>query len=179
MSSNPDFDGWYAARQLKVVLPPRKRLETFGTTLIDYRLISELPDNPNKIRVREGRLEAAPPQIIRPNFSEFTLEGFGEEAGKFLDYLREHEKNLRILSYGCHLKRDVFSEQVITDNLNAVVDRVCQDVREKNDLFSTVLVGEDEPWEVSILELWRREVVRSAHGNIADLQEKGRLFGQE
>ena len=54
MSSNPDYDRWYAARKVRILLSPSHRLETFGNTLVNYHLISELDDHPGKIRVREG-----------------------------------------------------------------------------------------------------------------------------
>ena len=56
MSSNPDFDRWYAAKRVRILLMPSHQLETFGNTLVNYHLISELEDHPGKIRVREGRL---------------------------------------------------------------------------------------------------------------------------
>ena len=66
MSSNPMFDRWYAAQQVKFILSPSHHLETFGNTLVNYHLVSELPDWPGKVRVREGRLEAHPPLVIPP-----------------------------------------------------------------------------------------------------------------
>ena len=80
MSSNPDYDRWYAARHVRILLSPTHRLETFGNTLVNYHLISELDDHPGKIRVREGRLEAHQPLVIAPHFAEVTAEGFSDEA---------------------------------------------------------------------------------------------------
>lgn len=176
MSSNPDFDRWYAARKVKILIAPSHRLETFGATLVNYHLISELPDHPGKIRVREGRLEAHQPRVIAPRFSEVTTEGFGDEARAYLNFLKENEDHLRILQYGYHLKSDNFSEQIVTDSLAAVTERVKAAVIASNDRFSAVLQGEDEPWEIALVELWRREVERSAGQNIRELNEKGKLF---
>ena len=176
MSSNPDFDRWYAARRVRIVLPPSHRLETFGSTLVNYHLVSELPDHPGKIRVREGRLEAHQPLVISPRFSELTTEGLGDEAKAYLEFLKENERNLRILRYGYHLKSDSFSEQIVTDSLAAVTERVKAEVIASNDKFAAVLQGEDEPWDVAIVELWRREVEKSAGRNIRELQDRGGLF---
>ncbi|MCR5414016.1 MAG: hypothetical protein K6F50_04730 [Kiritimatiellae bacterium] len=177
MSSNPEFDRWYAARRTRIVLPPKNRLETFGATLMNYHLISELDDNPGKIRIREGRLEAHQPRVITPRrFAELTAEGFGEEARAYLEFLRENEENLRILRYGFHLKSDNFSEQIVTDSLAAVTERVKASVIESKDVFAAVLQGVDDPWDVALVELWRREVERSAGKNIKELSEKGKLF---
>lgn len=177
MSSNADFDRWYAARQVRFLLEPRHRLETFGSTLVNYHLISELEDHPGKVRVREGRLEAHQPLVIAPHFAEVETEGLGDEAKAYLEFLRENENNLRILRYGYHLKSENYSEQIITDSLAAVTERVKGEVVGSNDQFAAVLQGVDDPWDVALVELWRREVERSARNNIKELDESGRLFG--
>ena len=176
MSSNPDFDRWYAARSARFLLEPSHRLETCGATLVNYHLISELDDHPGKIRVREGRLEAHQPLVITPDFAQIEAEGFGDEAKAYLEFLRENEKNLRILQYGYHLKSDNFSEQIVTDRLSVVTERVKEEVLASNDKFAAVVQCVDEPWDVALVELWLREVNRSARGNIDDLQKSGKLF---
>ena len=177
MSADRVFDRWYAAKHVRIVVSPSHELETFGNTLVNYHLISELSDYPGKVRVREGRLEAHQPLVITPKgFSEIVAEGFGEEARGYLEWLRENEENLRILQYGYHLKSDNFSEQVITDSLAAVTERVKAEVLRSGDRFSAVLQGVDDPWDVALVELWRREVDRSAKKNIRELREKGKLF---
>ena len=177
MSSNPDFDRWYAAKSARFLVEPSHRLETFGNTLVNYHLISELADHPNKVRVREGRLEAHQPLVITPHFTETQMEGFGDEAKAYFDFLKENEKNLRILQYGYHLKSDNFSEQIVTERLSVVTERVKQDVLRSHDRFAAVIQCVDDPWDVALVELWLREINRSAEGNIADLQKKGLLFG--
>ena len=176
MSSNPDFDRWYAARSARFLVEPSHRLETFGNTLVNYHLVSELPDHPGKIRVREGRLEAHQPLVITPHVAEVEMEGFGDEAKAYLEFLKENEKNLRILQYGYHLKSDNFSEQIVTDRLSVVTERVKSEVIASNDMFAAVVQCVDEPWDVALVELWLREVNRSARRNIDDLQKSGKLF---
>ena len=176
MSSSPDFDRWYAAKSARFVLEPSHRLETFGNTLVNYHLVSELEDHPGKIRVREGRLEAHQPLVITPHFQDVDFEGFGDEAQEYFEFLRQHEKHLRILQYGYHLKSDNFSEQIVTDRLSIVVERVRQAVLESNDQFAAVIQCVDEPWDVALVELWLREIKRSAKENIDELQANGKLF---
>ena len=176
MSSNPDFDIWYAAKSARFLVEPSHRLETFGNTLVNYHLVSELPDHPGKIRVREGRLEAHQPLVITPHFAQIEAEGFGDEAKAYLDFLKENERHLRILQYGYHLKSDKFSEQIVTDRLSVVTERVKDEVVASNDKFAAVVQCVDEPWDVALVELWLREVNRSAGGNIKELQQKGKLF---
>ena len=176
MSRNPDFDRWYAAKSARFLVEPSHRLETFGNTLVNYHLISEVADYPNKIRIREGRLEAHQPLVITPHVADVEMDGFGDEAKAYMQFLKENEKNLRILQYGYHLKSDSFSEQIVTDRLAAVVERVKAAVIESHDPFSAVIQCVDEPWDVALVELWLREINRSAANNIKELDARGKLF---
>ncbi len=176
MSLNALYDRHYAFRHVRIILRPSHMLETFGSTLVNYHLVSELEDAPNKIRIREGRLEAHQPLVIAPdNLAEITTEGLGEEARAYLEYLRENEENLRILRYGYHLKSDHFSEQIVTDRLSVVTERVKAAVLESGDKFAAVLQGVDSPWDVALVELWRQEVMRSIGKNIVELHGRGKL----
>ena len=51
---NPD-DFHYALENTRVILPPQKRLETFGTTVLNYHLITEEMDSVNRMRIQIGR----------------------------------------------------------------------------------------------------------------------------
>ena len=176
MSSNPDFDRWYAAKSARFLVEPSHRLATFGNTLVNYHLVSELDDHPGKVRIREGRLEAHQPLVITPHFQETEFEGLGDEAREYFNFLKENEERLRVLRYGYHLKSDNFSEQIVTDRLSAVTDRVKASVLASGDKFAAVIQCVDEPWDVALVELWLREVSRSAGDNISELQKSGKLF---
>ena len=176
MSSNPDFDRWYAAKSARFLVEPSHRLATFGNTLVNYNLVSELDDHPGKVRIREGRLEAHQPLVITPHFQETEFEGLGDEAREYFNFLKENEERLRVLRYGYHLKSDNFSEQIVTDRLSVVTERVKTAVLESGDKFAAVIQCVDEPWDVALVELWLREVSRSAGDNISELQKSGKLF---
>jgi len=176
VSSNPDFDRWYAAKSASFLVEPSHRLETFGNTLVNYHLVSELADRPGKVRVREGRLEAHQPLVITPHFQETEFDGFGDEAKAYFEYLKANEEHLRILQYGYHLKSDNFSEQILTESLSSVADKVKREVIASGDRFSAVIQCVDDPWDVVLVELWLREIRRSAKRNIDELQKNGKLF---
>lgn len=176
MKDKSTFDFWYAVNNTEIVLLPSRHLETFGATLLNYHLVTELMDSVNQIRVREGRISAGQPRIITPRaYASMILDGFGEEARQYAEWLRDHEKELRILQYGYTLKQQSFSEQVITDNLRAVVSRVEAQVRQKGDPFSAVLVGVEEPWDVCLVKLFWEVIRRSAPTNLKEMDEQ-RLF---
>ena len=176
MSSNPAFARCYAAKSARFLVEPSHRLATFGNTLVNYHLVSELDDHPGKVRIREGRLEAHQPLVITPHFQETEFEGLGDEAREYFNFLKENEERLRVLRYGYHLKSDNFSEQIVTDRLSVVTERVKTAVLESGDKFAAVIQCVDEPWDVALVELWLREVSRSAGDNISELQKSGKLF---
>ena len=179
MSKDKSFDFWYAVNNTEVKLLPRQHLETFGTTTLNYHLISELMDAPNQVRVREGRFQAHRPQIITPQaYSQTALEGFGDEARKYIDWLKEHEQEIRILQYGYNLKQESSNEYIITDTLDAVVERVTQAVVSGSDTRSAVVVGVDEPWDVCIVRLFWEVIQESAPTNVKQMQQK-HLFDQD
>lgn len=174
-----EFDFWYAVNNTDVKVMPSRHLETFGTTLLNYHLITQLMDSVDQIRIREGRLEAAQPQIITPEaYSHTALEGFGDEARQYVEWLKEHEKDIRILQYGYSLKQESFSEHIVTDDLEAVVERVKTSVEARDDPVSAVVVGVDDPWDVCLVRLFWEVIQKSALFNIREMQKQN-LFEHE
>lgn len=174
MKQPTTFDFWYAVRNTEIVVLPSRHLETFGTTILNYHLVSELMDSVNQIRIRQGRMQALRPQIITPEaYSKTLLEGFGEEASKYVEWLREHEKEIRvILQYGYQLKQEKFSEHVVTDNVKAVTERIRAEVKASQDPFSAVVVGVETPWDVCLVKLFHEVVQKSAALNVMDLNKR-------
>ena len=176
-----EFDFWYAVNNTEVLEVPRNRLETFGTTLINYRLVTELMDSIGAIRIREGRIQAFRPEILTPqSFSESPLEGFdNEQANDFIRWLREHESELVLLKYGFKIRHETVTESLVHDTLDAVVERVRSEMKSKSDPLSALVVGVDEPWEVCLLKLLVEVVKRSAPGNARDLRSDPDGSGHE
>lgn len=176
MKPPSQFDFWYAINNTRMVLLPTRRLETFGATVLNYYLVSELMDAVNKVRVREGRIRAHRPQIITPaTMASTLLEGFGDEAERYVEWLRENAKDIRMLQYGFVISKQEISEQILTDNVEAVLKRVEEDVRQKDDPLAAVLMGVDSPWEVSLLKMMVEVSGRSYPGNVREM-ERHNLF---
>ncbi len=179
MSKKPSrFDFWYAVNHTRVVTMPSARLETFGNTILNYHMICELMDAIDKVRVRVGRVQAFRPQIVTPkSFTDALLEGFGEEAMKYVDWLQEHRIDLRILEYGFKIKKEEFSEHILSDNIEAVTERIRKEVDEKKDPLSAVVLGVDEPWEVCLIKLMTEVIRESAPNHFEEIGKKN-LFGE-
>jgi hypothetical protein len=180
MSKEQDsFNFWYAVNNTDVKVMPSRHLETFGNTIVNYHLISELMDDTSKVRIREGKLEAGRPQIITPDsYAQTAMEGFGEEARQYVEWLREHEQDIRVLQYGYRLKQESYRENIVTDSLDAVVERVKTVVEATDDPMSAVVVGVDDPWDVCLVRLFWEVIQSSALFNIREMQNQ-KLFDQD
>ncbi|OVE74760.1 hypothetical protein BVX97_06570 [bacterium E08(2017)] len=176
----PDkFDFWYAVNNTEIVQAPTQHLETFGNTMLNYYHLSELMDSVDQVRIREGRMQANKPQIITPEaYSQTLLDGFGEEAEKYIDWLKKNDQDVKILQYGYKLTQQSFSEHTVTDKLDAVVDRVRNDKKVVDDPLSAVVIGVDQPWDVCLIKLFWQIIQSSAGANIQELSHQG-LFSQK
>ena len=173
MPSTRAFDFWYAVHNTQIVLMPRGRLETFGVTLLRYHLLAEPMDSVGQVRIREGRIQSFRPQILTPqSLAESPLEsGFAsEQAEAFVRWLREHEQDISILKYGFKIRQETVNETVVHDALPNVLDRVKADLEARDDPYSALLVGVDEPWEVCLLTLLFGMARQSAPGNARELR---------
>lgn len=175
MRDNPQFDFWYAVNNTEVISVPERRLETFGTTMVNYYLVTELMDSVNKVRVREGKLKAFRPEIITPqSIAEMMLEGFGDEARNYADWLHKNAQEMQILKYGFKVQKQEVNDYILSDPLETVVERVKKEVAERGDPMGAVLVGVDRPWEVCLLKLMVELVQHSVAGNIQDIRQQQR-----
>ena len=167
---SPDF--WYALANTDVVLAPRSRLETFGTTLLDFSLLTEPMDTAGRTRVREGRIEAARPEILPVGGAAAdALEGFASDAARaFVQWMREHASDLVVLRYGFRIRLSEVSLEELSEPLPAVLDRVLARRRAEDGGMTAVVTGVDEPWEVCLLALLFKVVRESASRNAADLR---------
>ncbi len=179
-SRNRQFDFWYAVHNTNIVHHPSRALETFGATRISYRHLAELPDCPGKVRIREGLLEARKPAILMPDaYAEEDTEGFGEEARRYLEFLKSQSRDVRILRYGYRLVQEAFSEQIVSDSMDAVTARAVEDVRLRRDDFSAVIQGVDEPWDVSLIHFFWLHVNASAPVNVREFEAARRREADE
>jgi hypothetical protein len=168
-------DIWYAVNVTRIVLAPRQTLETFGATTIRYHLVSELMDEVGKVRVREGKVISERPQILTPaHFAAQLLEGFGEKARKYAEWLKAHNEMARILRYGLRFRKDEVSQEILSDNLEAVVSRVEASVKAGSDRLTAVILGADELWEVSLLKFVVEYIEQSVSSNVQDINQRVR-----
>lgn len=176
---SPD-DIQYALEMTKVLREPDRRIETFGETRFEFQLISELMDRAGEVRVRTGEVEAMRPRIMRPEpYREIELEGFDESArarlNAMVEKFRSEGRNLAFLQYGFQFRRGHVQEEIIHDSIDAVRERVLEDIRRTGNPARAVIEGVDDAWEVSILKFSFEMILRSHEINAFDFKRKGLL----
>jgi len=166
----------YAMENTRVIMPPQRRLETFGTTVLNYHLITEDMDKVNLSHVREGRIEAGKPQIVSPaTFSKLLLDGFGEKAEQFAELLNRHSEHFAVLKYGFNIRKAEATAYELHEPFEAVLEKVQTHVKGKNDPLAVVISGIDDAWEVCLLKFMFDMIAASGAGNIDDLRNRGML----
>lgn len=173
MSGEKNLDFRYAVANAEVIVPPSGTLETFGNTMLDYVVVSELMDEVGRCHVRTGRMKLLKPQIITPSaYSDMLLEGFGEAAREYAKWLVENEDALHVLRYGYVLRRESFSEETVSRPIEDLLPDVEKDVKSRKNPYLALLRGVDEPWDVCLVRLFWDVVNRSADKNIREMAEK-------
>lgn len=177
MSPPTPFDFWYALQNTRILQLPRNDLETFGATRIHYHLLTESMDTVDQVRVREGVLNAAQPQILTPDhFQQNNIEGFEDnETNRFLQWLKTHQPEMRFLKFGFTISKQDVRDNLLNEPLEQVRDNVLADVRRRDRADAAVLLGVEQPWEVCLLKLMVDMVEKSAPTNISALQERNLL----
>ncbi|MCB1085878.1 MAG: hypothetical protein KDM63_02435 [Verrucomicrobiae bacterium] len=176
MSALSHDDIVYALETTRVLREPDRRIDTFGATRFEFHLISELMDRAGEVRVREGRIEADRPKILRPEgYEDLIFDGFGEYAETFRQWFRETGGDLAFLKYGFTFAKTDLSESLVHDSIEAVCDRVLTEVEGRNSPLRAVILGVDDTWEISLLK-FTFDMIQSSHRiNVFDFKRRGLL----
>lgn len=165
----------YAMEHTVVVHEPDRLIDTFGTTNFRFHLLTEPMDEVGVVRVREGRMEAERPKILRPEgYDELSFEGFGEQAENFADWFRRHG-NFAFFQYGFNFAKRGFTEETAHEPLEAVRDRLLEEIQTSGDPSRAVICGIDDSWEVSLIKFTVETIARSLQINAFDFKRRGLL----
>ena len=167
-----------AARNTEVLRPPRQSLSTFGLTNIYYYLVTEpayndiIPGAAETV-IREGRVIAQKPRIVTPYYLS-NVDGFSADAKKYFDML--------ISTYGPNSPGLIYSYKnepkelsIVSDNWIAVINRLNDELDKKNDPLTSIVKGEDDLWDVSLMKFIFELTRRSVADNFRQLGTKGLL----
>jgi hypothetical protein len=171
----PD-DFTYALENTRVLLAPARRLDTFGTSLVNYFLVTEEMDAVNFSRVREGSIHAERPQILTPqNMAKLLLEGFGEQGERFAEQISAQAGKFAFLKYGFRMSKSDIRSYDVHDSLENVAGKLKDEIAGRNEPLTALLTGVDDGWEVCLLKFMVDLINASAPGNLGDFRERGML----
>jgi hypothetical protein len=145
----------YAVGHTEILRLPKQSLSTFGTTNIYYYLLTEpaykeLTRDVNETVVREGRVIAERPRIVTPYYLS-RLEGFSLEARRYLDALiKVHGSDAPGLFYT--YRNEPKELNIVSDHWHSVVDKLNTEIDKRGDPLTSIIKGEDELWDVSLLK---------------------------
>ncbi len=172
MLSADDYN--YAIENTRVLHEPEQRIETFGSTVFHFHLISEVMDRVDEIKIRDGEIHAQKPEILTSqNMRRLLLEGFGEQAEEYAEMMQSQLGNFALLKYGFVVRKVDVQENSVHDPLDDVIARVTKQVEEMDNPMNAVIHGVDDAWEVCLLKFTMDIMQRSARGNVDDFRDRG------
>jgi hypothetical protein len=167
-----------AVDHTEILRLPKQSLATFGTTNIYYYLVTkpayaELIKNVTETVVREGRVIAERPRIVTPYYLS-RLEGFSSEAKRYFDMLmRAHGPNTPGLLYS--YRNEPKELTIVSEDLLSVVDKLNTEIDKRADPLASIIKGEDELWDVSLLKFIYEMTKSSLRDNLLQLEARGLL----
>ena len=168
----------YAVRHTEILRHPRQHLSTFGITNVYYYLVTEptykeLVSDVNETVIREGRVIVNKPKIVTPYYLS-RLEGFSYDARRYLEMLiRMHGADAPGLFYT--YKNEPKELNIVSDSWPAVVDKLNDEIDKKGDPLASIIKGQDDLWDVSLLKFIYEITSRSLPNNISQLGSRGLL----
>lgn len=164
----------------RVVRPPRQLLATFGTTIVDYYVVTEpsyrdMPGAGDQIEsvVRTGKVTAARPQIVTPFYLMNLFQGF-EHGQEFARYLRSNygaEAPGLMYSY----KQELSDTSVVSDAADVVAERIADQLNRDGQALAVVIRGVDQFWDVSLAQFIYALTAGSAPGHAREMAQRGLL----
>lgn len=166
-----------AVNQTQVLRLPKQTLATFGTTVINYYLLTE-PIYSEMVKgeetvIREGRVSSERPRVVTPYYLT-KLEGFGESAKRYLDMI--------IQQYGLHMpglyynyKNEHKDLLIVSDSIDVVIGRLNEKIDKDKDNLAAIIKGVDELWDVSLLKFISEMTQGSLRSNVEEMNSVGLL----
>lgn len=164
----------------RVLYRPPRLLETFGESVVQYYVLSEISDMDDKVRLRRGIVRSGRPRVITPHyFLNQSLDNFGEDAKRYFDEVLKRKDSMRILQYGLRFEKEELREEVLGGNVEELAEQIAKEAQDHLRELRGVMIGPDAFWEISLLVFLNELVNRSGPRNVRDLAAHGLLDLQE
>ncbi len=166
-----------AVAQTEILRAPKQSLYTFGTTNINYYLLTRPVYSeagaPAETVVRDGKVIAERPRIVTPYYLS-RLEGFSSEARRYFEALMQEfgpQSPGVLYSY----RNEPGGLTIISEDMRLVIEKINAEIDERGDALAAIIRGEDALWDVSLLK-FIFEVTRNSVGeNVQQMGRRGLL----
>jgi len=160
----------HALEHTELVRAPRQELSTFGSSVVEYYVVTELVGNLSV--VRDGKVIAERPKIVTPTYL-VNIDGFSDQAKKYIALIardRPHESGIFY-----RYKNEPKDMNVVSEPARQVIDKLNSQIDEQQNPLSTIIKGVEDVWDVSLLMFIYELTNRSLRTNMADLDRRGLL----
>ena len=170
-----------AVQKTRVARKPLQHLATFGTSIINYYVITEpiysdIDELKKETVVRTGRVNSGKPEIVTPTYA-LNLKGFSSEAYKYLEFISD---KFGVNSPGVlyQYKNEPGKINILNGSVEEVSNNIIKELNTKKDKLTAVIVGVDELWDVSLLKFIHDFTSESLVSNVNEFNSRGLLQPQ-
>jgi hypothetical protein len=163
-----------AMQRTELIRAPKRRLSTFGSTTMEYFVVTELTDQMSA--VRDGKVLAERPRIVTPYYL-LHVEGFSEGARRFLGMMAQQNPHEPGIFYS--YKNEPNSTNIVSEPLGVVVGNLSSRLDSEDRPLSAIIRGVEDVWDVAVMMFIYDLTRRAAGGNYADFQRHGMFHMDE
>ena len=160
----------YVLEHTELIRAPRQELDTFGSSVIDYYVVTELVGNVSV--VRDGKVIAERPKIVTPAYL-VNVEGFSEQAKRYIAMMAQESPYESGIFY--RYKNEPKGMNVVSEPVRQVINKLSSQIEEQHNPLSTIIKGVEELWDVSLLMFIYGLTTRSVRTNMAEFNRRGFL----
>jgi hypothetical protein len=160
----------YALEHTELIRAPRQELATFGNSVIDYYVVTELVGNLSV--VRDGKVIAERPKIVTPAYL-INVEGFSEQARKYIAMIARENPSESGIFY--RYKNEPKGMNVVYEPIGQVINKLSSQIEGQHNPLSTIIKGVEDLWDVSLLMFIYGLTTRAARTNMTEFNRRGFL----
>ena len=160
----------HALENTELVRAPQQTLATFGSSVIDYYVVTELIGNISV--VRDGKVIAERPKIVTPAYL-VNVEGFSQQAKRYIAMMARERPYESGIFY--RYKNEPKGMNVVSEPIKQVISKLSSQIEEEHNPLGTIIRGVEELWDVSLLMFIYELTTKSVRTNIAEFDRRGFL----
>lgn len=165
-------------QKIQVVRSPKHRLATFGTSQVNYQLVTDVPGLSDRSRLRVGVVTAQKPAIITPQSLKEKFIGFGADAKSYFDsFVNQYGQAFQGLEY--QFRNEIVSHRVELISPEVFTQQLIKEFDRSESYNNALIRGSDQLWELSVMKFIVEETIASFSINYNELNERGFFSGED